>query len=530
MNNYDSVVVGGGISGLTCAAYLARSGSNVILLEKNDKCGGLVNTFTKDGFLFDGGVRALESAGIILPMLRELQIEIETVKSPVSVGIENDIIHINSEDSLNDYAALLRKFYPESEDDIERVISVIKKITKDMEVLYGVDNPLFTNILKDKVKFIKVYLPWLFKFLLTLRRINKMKMPVEELLGKMVKNNSLNDIISQHFFKSTPAFFAMSYFYLYQDYFYPKGGVGKLAEAVQSKLIDFGGKIKTGTEAVKVIPSKNTLMDNKGNSYKYNDLIWAADLKRLYGITSTENLPPETTEKIKSFKNTLAKKHGTDSVFSLFIAVDEPPESFRKIMRGHFFYTPSRSGLGEVSRSELRNITSNFSKTSKEDILEWLDRYCKLNTYEISIPVLKDLDAAPEGKTGLIVSILFDYELVKKIKEAGWYTEFKENVENKMVEVLKESVFPMFEDKILFKFSATPLSIESIVGSSEGSIVGWSFEDPIPVTSSMMKVNDSIKTFITNVLQAGQWTYSPSGVPMCILTGKLAADKALKAK
>ncbi|TYB91420.1 MAG: NAD(P)/FAD-dependent oxidoreductase [Kosmotoga sp.] len=530
MDNYDSVVVGGGISGLTSAAYLARAGSNVILLEKNNKCGGLVNTFTKDGFLFDGGVRALESAGIILPMLRELEIEIETVKSPVSIGIENEIIHINSGHSLNDYANLLRKFYPESEDEIENVISVIKKITKDMEVLYGVDNPLFTNILKDKMKFIKVYLPWLFKFLLTLRRINKMKMPVEELLGKMVKNKSLNDIISQHFFKSTPAFFAMSYFYLYQDYFYPKGGVGKLAEAVQKKIVELGGEIKTETEVVRIVPSSNTLIDNKGNSYKYNDLIWTADLNRLYSITSTENLPQETAEKIKSFKNTITKKHGTDSVFSLFIAVDAPPESFRKITHGHFFYTPSSKGLGEVNRSELKNITSNFSGTSKEVILEWLDRYCSMNTYEISIPVLKDPDAAPEGKTGLIASILFDYELVKKIKEAGWYTEFKEYVENKMIEVTKESVFPMFEDKILFKFSATPLSIESIVGSFEGSIVGWSFEESIPVTSSMMKVNDSIKTFIPNVLQAGQWTYSPSGVPMCILTGKLAADKASKVK
>ncbi|MFO7881279.1 MAG: NAD(P)/FAD-dependent oxidoreductase [Kosmotogaceae bacterium] len=530
MENYDAIVVGGGISGLTSAAYLARAGSNVILFEKNDKCGGLVNSFTKDGFLFDGGVRALESAGIILPMLKELEIELETVKSPVSLGIENEIIHINSEESLSDYAALLRKFYPDSENEIENVISVIKKITKDMEVLYGVDNPLFMNFLKDKVYFVKVYLPWLFKFLLTLRRINKMKMPVEELLGKMVKNNSLNDIISQHFFKSTPAFFAMSYFYLYQDYFYPRGGVGKLAEAVQKKIQEFGGKVKTGTEIEKVLSASNTLMDKEGNSYKYNDLIWAADLKKLYSITTTENLPQEIAEKIESFRNELSEKHGTDSVFSLFIAVDEPPENFETITRGHFFYTPSKKGLGETNRSELKNIVQHFSETSKEKILEWLDKYCELNTYEISIPVLKDPRAAPEGKTGLIVSILFGYELVKKIKEAGWYAEFKENVENKMIEVLSRSVFPMLENKIIFKFSATPLSIESIVGSSEGSIVGWSFEDPIPVTSSMLKVNDSVKTFIPNVLQAGQWTYSPSGVPMCILTGKLAADKASEAK
>lgn len=528
MENYEAIVVGGGISGLTSATYLARSGADVILLEKNEKCGGLVNSFTKDGFLFDGGVRALESAGIISPMLRELEIELETVKSPVSVGIEDKVIHINSKESLNDYAALLRKFYPESKDDIDSVISVIKKIMKDMEVLYGVDNPLFMDFKNDKAYFAKVYLPWLFKFMFTVRRINKMNMPVEELLGKIVKNDSLKDIIGQHFFKSTPAFFAMSYFYLYQDYFYPKGGVEKLALAVEKKIREFGGKIKTETEIEKVLASNNTLVDNKGNTYRYNKLIWTADLNRLYSITDTEGLPQETAEKIVSFRNTLSGKHGTDSVFSLFVAVDEPPENFSKITKGHFFYTPSRKGLGETNRSELKSIVQNFSKTSKEKILEWLDRYCKLNTYEISIPVLRDPELAPEGKTGLIISILFDYELVKKVKEAGWYDEFKENIENKMIGVLSRSVFPMFENKILFKISSTPLTIESVVGSTEGSIVGWSFEEPIPITSSMLKVNDSIKTYIPDVFQAGQWTYSPSGVPMCILTGKLAADKTLK--
>ncbi|MGB9521580.1 MAG: FAD-dependent oxidoreductase, partial [Anaerolineales bacterium] len=59
------IVVGGGIAGLTAAAYVAKKGADVLLIEKNATCGGLINTFSRDGFVFDGGVRALESAGII---------------------------------------------------------------------------------------------------------------------------------------------------------------------------------------------------------------------------------------------------------------------------------------------------------------------------------------------------------------------------------------------------------------------------------------------------------------------------------
>ncbi len=91
-NTYNTIIVGGGIAGLTSAAYLSRAGQKVLLIEKNKECGGLVNSFTRDGFHFDAGVRALEDAGIIFPMLKDLGIELEVVKSPVSLGIENEII------------------------------------------------------------------------------------------------------------------------------------------------------------------------------------------------------------------------------------------------------------------------------------------------------------------------------------------------------------------------------------------------------------------------------------------------------
>ena len=37
---WDVVIVGGGHNGLTCAAYLARAGKQVLVLEKRDRVGG----------------------------------------------------------------------------------------------------------------------------------------------------------------------------------------------------------------------------------------------------------------------------------------------------------------------------------------------------------------------------------------------------------------------------------------------------------------------------------------------------------
>ena len=527
-NKYNTIVVGGGIAGLTSAAYLSRAGQKVLLIEKNRECGGLVNSFTRDGFHFDAGVRALEDAGIILPMLKDLNIQLEVVKSPVSLGIENEIIHIENLDSLLKYRELLVKFYPECEGEINEILKVIRKIMKHMDVLYGIENPVFKDLYRDRAFVFKKLLPWLPKFILTVGKINRMNMPVEEYLKTIVKNPSLRDIISQHFFKNTPTFFALSYFSLYLDYFYPRGGVGKLPEALRNKITECGGEIKTETTIIEVTADKCLLRDQNNITYKYDNLIWAADLKTFYKITDTEGLLPKIKTIFEDSKNKMLKNRGGDSVFSLFLEVNEPLESFRKIAHGHFFYTPSGLGLGETHREELNYLLSNFEKVNKEQILRWLDKFTKLNTYEISIPGLKDSELVPPGKTGIIISFLAEYDLFDKIQKAGWLDEFISELENRVLSVISNSVYPMLKNKIIARFSFTPLSIENRVGSSEGAITGWAFQKSMPVMNRIQSSERSVLTPVPAIFQAGQWAYSPAGVPMSILTGKLAADKALK--
>jgi phytoene dehydrogenase-like protein len=146
----------------------------------------------------------------------------------------------------------------------------------------------------------------------------------------------------------------------------------------------------------------------------------------------------------------------------------------------------------------------------------------------MSIPGLKDPDAVPPGKTGLIISFLAEYDLFKKVSESGWYEEFIRELEQRVINVITNSVYPFLKKSIISHFSFSPLSIENRVGSSEGAITGWSFEKPVPVMNKIQAADKSVLTPIPNVFQAGQWAYSPAGVPMSILTGKLAADKLIK--
>ena len=41
LNRVDSIIIGAGHNGLVCAAYLAKKGQSVLVLESSDTVGGL---------------------------------------------------------------------------------------------------------------------------------------------------------------------------------------------------------------------------------------------------------------------------------------------------------------------------------------------------------------------------------------------------------------------------------------------------------------------------------------------------------
>lgn len=88
-------------------------------------------------------------------------------------------------------------------------------------------------------------------------------------------------MITKHFFKNTPSNLALSYFSLYLDYIYPRGGTGLLPNKVED-----------------------------GRSFVYKNLIWAADQKSLYIVVNCEE-----TEAFKEQRKMVEGSKGAESVF-----------------------------------------------------------------------------------------------------------------------------------------------------------------------------------------------------------------------
>lgn len=69
------VVIGGGISGLACAWRLRRLGAPVLLLEQEDRPGGVIRTLRRDDVLFEAGPQSFLLTAALAELIREAGLE-----------------------------------------------------------------------------------------------------------------------------------------------------------------------------------------------------------------------------------------------------------------------------------------------------------------------------------------------------------------------------------------------------------------------------------------------------------------------
>jgi phytoene dehydrogenase-like protein len=112
MSAYDAIVIGSGHNALITAAYLARDGWSVLVLERNDRPGGLVRTeeLTRPGFLHDtySSAHPLFLTGPAYaelgPELRDLGLEYLNTRHPTGVSFADGRTAVLSTDAAENVA------------------------------------------------------------------------------------------------------------------------------------------------------------------------------------------------------------------------------------------------------------------------------------------------------------------------------------------------------------------------------------------------------------------------------------------
>jgi all-trans-retinol 13,14-reductase len=124
-NEYDVIVIGSGMGGMTTATALSRMDHKVLLLERAQTIGGLTHTFSRDGFSWDVGLHYCGMFGHDEPGDKVLDwLSGETVKFQ-SIGTVYDTIHFPDGFEIavgrpaEAYKSELKERFPDNAEEIE---------------------------------------------------------------------------------------------------------------------------------------------------------------------------------------------------------------------------------------------------------------------------------------------------------------------------------------------------------------------------------------------------------------------------
>jgi len=145
-NEYDAILVGSGIAGLTCGALLSKRGYKVLILEQHYQVGGYCSSFQRRRFVFNTGVEnvsGLWGKGPITYLLKELGLKKDDlfVKNRMRYIFQGKEINVNK---LEEFINVLSEMFPEERGNIYAFFYEAKKAYeecyKEAEV-YGVPLP-----------------------------------------------------------------------------------------------------------------------------------------------------------------------------------------------------------------------------------------------------------------------------------------------------------------------------------------------------------------------------------------------------
>ena len=134
--DYDVIVVGSGIGGLTCAALLSKLGRKVCVLEQHYTAGGFTHSYERNGYEWDVGVHYIGETHKPHSQMRRLfdVISDGALKwAPMDPCYDRIIIGNKQFDFVagrENFAAELKKKFPREGEAIDAYVALIQKVAR----------------------------------------------------------------------------------------------------------------------------------------------------------------------------------------------------------------------------------------------------------------------------------------------------------------------------------------------------------------------------------------------------------------
>ena len=480
------IIVGAGIAGLSAGIYALQSGFDVTIYESHNIPGGASTSWSRKGYLFEGGMHWLNGSSEATPLNRLWR----------EVGALNDGIPVYNHDPFMafDYEGKTAYLYRDLEKLRRHFLELSPEDSKEI------------NILCRDIK-----------------KISKMSMPTTDIKGVKVKYKSSFPVSSV--LKMLPAFPRLA--------FYSNQTAKEYTRRYKSPLLRnlLEGIIGPGYSSAGMIFTLATLTSGDGGYPLGGSLAMASRMAANFEKLGGTILYGKAVSKV-SVRNGTAQGiivNGELITADSVIVTQDTLVAIDKL-----FDSPIREPWAETMRENTKPMLDTFISLGVEaDLSDLPERIqfipekplvcggipqsavgiCNYASYK---------GYAPDGCSSVTSIIIGDsYDFWKNCKENGTYAVEKEKLADALVEILAQK-YPQTAGKIAVRDVATPLTYERYLGSFKGS---WMSEMP---KGKKPASYPSKPESISNVYFAGQRLVNPGGLPGALTTGRTAVQYLCK--
>ncbi|HML68944.1 MAG TPA: FAD-dependent oxidoreductase [Clostridia bacterium] len=491
-NRYDTVIIGGGLSGLTAASLLAKRGLRVAVVDKSDQPGGSCGIFRRGETTFDQGSAMLYGFGE--HGFNAHRFVMNCLEEPIDV-LKHELLYVVN------YEGQRVRFYADVErfsEELARVFPTqekqIKRFYRDMTKLYRhimVEHPSYTTAdetdPKDGLRGILRHPVSYVRFLSYLNK--SAKSLLQQYFTDPAIFNFFDKLTSTYCYATVEEAPAVLAAVMFVDNhtggsWYPAGSTLFLPGKLEKSIEEHGGDMVLGREAVSILfdgqkPS-GVLLDD-GKRLMADDIVYSGTVWNLYGKLLGET---HTTAKRRAWAKSLVPTYPSVVLYAEVDRVVIPADTASVEML-----------VGNPERIDESEVTAYILSIDDRSL-------CAEDAHAVMAIGPTFQDWAPA-----------DDETYRRLKEAE---------RQRLISVL-ERRFPSFSAAVRYSEVSTPRTIERYTMKNGGTVAG-----PKQMLGQHMFRRLHTKSEWNNLFYCGESTVMGTGTPTVTTSGLSAANAILK--